>query len=304
MEAAHLAARQKTDKQDELLRALGVELQAARYEAERARRQYDLVDPENRLVSEELERRWNNALVRLREMESRIEQEDHRRSLMTHINLEGLRNLGADLDSVWKDPATDNRLKKRILRTLIEEIVADIDSEAAKVVLVVHWRGGAHTELCLHRRRRGQRSTNTPPETIDVVQNLAIICKDDWIAAFLNRNGLRTGAGNRWTRERVVSLRNHHGIPVYSEERQRSEGWMNLGDAAAYLKVAPKTLRLAAERHDVTSLHPVADGPWVFRRVDLDDSRARIRIKPTKGRGKVLAGQNSQQLTLDLSTTE
>ncbi len=303
MEAAHLAARQKADKQDELLRALGVELQAARYEAERARRQYDLVDPANRLVSEELERRWNCALVRLREIESRFEQENHRRSQMTPVELERLRNLGADLDAVWKDAATDNRLKKRILRTLIEEVVADVDTEAAKVVLVVHWRGGVHTELRLRRRRRGQSSTNTPAETINVVRDLATICRDDGIAAFLNRNGLRTGAGNRWTRARVVSLRNHHGIPVYSEERRRSEGWMNLGEAATYLKVAPKTLRVAAERHDVPSLHPVADGPWVFRRVDLDDSRARIRIKPTKGRGIALAGQNSQQLTLDLSTT-
>ena len=303
MEAAHLAARQKTDKQDELLRALGVELQAARYEAERARRQYDLVDPENRLVSEELERRWNSALVRLREMESRIEQENHRRSQMTPILLERLRNLGSDLGSVWKDPATDNRLKKRILRTLIEEVVADVDSEAAEVVLVVHWRGGVHTELRLHRRRRGQSSTDTPPDTIDVVRNLATVCRDDWIAAFLNRNGLRTGAGNRWTRERVVSLRNHHGIPVYSEERRRLEGWMNLGEAAVYLNVAPKTLRLAAERHDVPSLHPVAAGPWVFRRVDLDDSGGRVRIKPAKGGGTAPTGQNTQQLTFDLSMT-
>ena len=303
MEAAHLAARQKMDKQDELLRALGVELQAARYEAERARRQYDLVDPENRLVSEELERRWNSALARLREMESRVEQENHRRSQMTPFNLERLRNLRSDLDSVWKDPATDNRLKKRILRILIEEVVADVDSEAAEVVLVVHWRGGVHTELRLRCRRRGQSSIDTPPETIDVVRNLAIICRDDGIAAFLNRNGLRTGAGNRWTRERVVSLRNYHEIPVYSEERRQLEGWMNLGEAAAYLKVAPKTLRLAAERHDVPSIHPVADGPWVFRRVDLDDSKARVRIKPAKGGGNAPAGQNTQQLNLDLSMT-
>jgi DNA invertase Pin-like site-specific DNA recombinase len=303
MEAALLAAQQKADKQDELLRALGVELQAARYEAERARRQYDLVDPENRLVSEELERRWDCALARLREMESRIDQEHHRRSQMTPISLERLRDLGADLDSVWRDPATDNRLKKRIVRTLIEEVVADADSEAGEIVLVLHWRGDAHTELRLRRRRRGQGSSDTPLETINVVRNLATICRDDGIAAFLNRNGLRTGPGNRWTRERVVSLRNYHGIPVYSEERRKSEGLMNLGEAAAYPNVTPKTLRLAAERRDVPSLHPVADGPWVFRRADLDDSAARIRIKPAKGGGTDLAGPNLQQLTLDLSKT-
>ncbi len=303
MEAARLAAQQKMDKQDEMLRVLGVELQAARYEAERARRQYDLVDPENRLVSEELERRWNHALVRLREIEGRIEQENQRRSQMTLVKLERFQNLGADLNSVWRDPATDNRLKKRIVRTLIEEVVADVDSEAREIVLILHWRGDAHTELRLRRRRRGQSSTDTPQETIDVVRNLAKICRDDKIAAFLNRNGFRTGPGNRWTRERVVSLRNYHAIPVYSEERQQSEGWMNLGEAAQYLKVTPKTLRLAAQRGDVPSLHPVADGPWVFLRADLNDSKARIRIRSDEAGRASLAGQNLEQLTLDLSKT-
>lgn len=303
LQAAMRAAQQKADRQDELLGALTMELQAARYEADRARRQYDLVDPENRLVSEELERRWNNALANLRKTESRVEQEHHHRSQMVPVSMERLRDLSADLESVWRDPDTDNRLKKRIVRTLIEEVVVDVDSDAGEIVLVVHWRGGVHTELRLRRRRRGQSSSDTSVETIGVVRTLATICRDDWIASFLNRNGLRTGAGNRWTRERIVSLRNYHGIPVYSDERRKSEGWMNLGEAASYLSVAAKTLRLAAERRDVPSLHPVAFGPWVFRRTDLDEPKVRARIKTTKEDQTTLAGLNRRQLTLDLSKT-
>ncbi len=79
VEAAVRATQQKTEKQDDLLRALGLELQSVRYQAERAERQYDLVDPENRLVSEELERRWNAALAKVREIEMRIEEARHHR---------------------------------------------------------------------------------------------------------------------------------------------------------------------------------------------------------------------------------
>jgi hypothetical protein len=74
--------------------------------------------------------------------------------------------------------------------------------------LVVHWKGGVHTELRLPRRRRGQNSSQTSREIIDAVRMLVRICSDDLIAGVLNRNGLLTGRGNRWTRERVTSLRN------------------------------------------------------------------------------------------------
>jgi hypothetical protein len=189
------------------------------------------------------------------------------------------------------------------VRTLLEEVVAEVDSNVGEIVLVLHWKGGTHTELCVRRRRRGQSSSDTPIETINVVRILASICADSWIAAFLNRNGLCTGPGNRWTRERVVSLRNYHGIPVYSEERRTSEGWMNLGEAASHLNVAAKTLRLAAERGDVPSLHPLGDGPWVFKRMDLDLPTIRKHIKAPSQDRLMLAGQNPQQLSLDLSKT-
>jgi hypothetical protein len=101
----------------------------------------------------------------------------------------------------------------------------------------------------------------------------------------------------------VVSLRNYHGIPVYSEERRRSEGWMNLGEAASHLNVASKTLRLAAERGDVPSLHPLGDGPWVFKRADLDLPTVCERIKAPSQNRFISAGQSPGQLMLDLAKT-
>ena len=303
VEAAAQAARQKTEKDGEVLRVLSLELQAARYEAERAQRQYDLADPENRLVTGELERRWNTALERMREIEDRLEEARGKRDQIAIPSQELCGELRVDLRTVWEDSNTDIRLKKRIVRTLIEEVVAEVEDSTAEIILIIHWKGGIHTEVRLQRRRRGQSSSDTPVETIQVVRMLALICDDQHIAGFLNRNGLRTGPGNRWTQGRVVSLRNYHGIPVYSEEKQKSEGWMNLGEAAAYLNVASKTLRRAAERGDVPSQHPLADGPWLFQRADLDLCTVQREVGATQRHRVTLAGQNRYQIPLELSQT-
>jgi hypothetical protein len=69
-----------------------------------------------------------------------------------------LATLAADLETVWNAPSTDARPKKRIVRTVIHEVIADIDPEAAEIVLIVHWIGGVHSEIRLPRRRRGQRN--------------------------------------------------------------------------------------------------------------------------------------------------
>jgi hypothetical protein len=122
--------------------------------------------------------------------------------------------LADDLQTVWQAPTTDVRLKKRIVRAVIKEVVADVDAEAGEIILFLHWMGGIHTELRLPRRRRGQRDS-TSQDIVTAVRQLVLIANDELIAGILNRNKLTTGRGNRWTRERVTALRSHHKIPVY-----------------------------------------------------------------------------------------
>ena len=128
--------------------------------------------------------------------------------------------LADDLQTVWQAPTTGARLKKRIVRAVIKEVVADIDAEAGEIILFLHWMGGVHTELRLPRRRRGQRDS-TSQDIVTAVRQLVLIANDDLIAGILNRNKLTTGRGNRWTRERVTALRSHHKIPVYRPGRAR-----------------------------------------------------------------------------------
>lgn len=302
-EAAILASEEAARKQDEVLEALGRDLEAARYAAQRAQKQYDAADPENRLVADELERRWNQALQRVQEIERRIEQHVHGQGKTTTATREEYEELAAKLETVWNCPDTAIRLKKRIVRTLMHEVVVDVDAEAGELILVVHWKGGVHTELRLPRRRRGQNSKQTSKEIVHAVRTLARICSDEVIAGALNRNGLLTGRGNRWTKEGVTSLRSHHQIPCYGNDRRQTEGWMNLTEAADSIGVSARTLRLAVERGEIAADHPLDDGPWVFNRCELEKKAAVSFVERVRSGKSGPAIPNSDQRDFGFSTT-
>src|SRR5207344_865814 len=167
-----------------------------------------------------------------REIEAQIEQHRDRQSPSAAPTREEFAELAADLESLWNEQVADARLKKRVIRTLIRDVIVDVDAQAGEVILVIHWKGGVHSELRLPRRRRGQNSSQTSIELLDAVRLLARICSDRLIAGVLNRNGQLTRRGNRWTRERVTALRSHHRIPCYEDEQRDSGPWMNLTEAA------------------------------------------------------------------------
>ena len=131
---------------------------------------------------------------------------------------------------------------------------------------------------------------------------LARICSDDLIAAMLNRNGVKTGRGNRWTRERVTSLRSHQNIPCYNPEKRKAEGWMNLTEAAAFLGLSPRTVRLAVERGEIFAEHPLPDGPWIFRQPELETESARALIQRVRQGHRVPAIPGRQQGAFDFSS--
>ena len=301
IQAARDAEAQMGERRDEAREALCRDLEAAGYAADRAFRQYDAADPENRLVAGELEARWNGALERVSVVERRIAEHDAAapQAAPASISLDALAD---DLQAVWSAPTTDARLRKRIVRTVIHETLADVDETTAEIVLTIHWMGGAHTEHRLPRRRRGQRNS-TPANIIEAVRALALIAKDDVIAGILNRNGLKTGNGNRWTRERVTSMRSSHRIPVYRSATGGVEPWLNLTQAASVVGVASKTLRLAAERGEITAMHPLEDGPWLFRREDIEGPAAQNVLSRTKFGSRHPTGPDPAQKTLFPSTT-
>jgi hypothetical protein len=134
IEAALMAAAEQAHKRDEVLAALERDLEAARYSARRAQKQYDATDPENRLVADELERRWNQALQRVRELERQIEAHRQVHASTPVPAPEQLVELASDLEQVWNDPQADPRLKKRIVHSLIRDVIVDVDAQAGEVM--------------------------------------------------------------------------------------------------------------------------------------------------------------------------
>ena len=189
-----------------------------------------------------------------------------------------------------------------MVRTWIRQVVADVDREGGWILLGIHWEGGVHTEWRVPRRRRGQ-ATHTSRDTVQAVRVLSRICGDGMIAAFLNRNGLRSGRGNRWTRERITSLRSDHKIPIDCPQRREAQGWLNLTQAAACLGVSMRTLRLAVEHGEMVAEHPLSDGPWVLRRQDLQTQAAMALCKRAKQRRRTPAGPHPQQANRDCLST-
>jgi len=301
IDAAVVANEDASRQQDDVLQAWTRELEAARYAAQRAQKQYDAADPENRLVADELERRWNHALQRVHEIEGRIDQHRHNHHDVATPTREEFAGLAADLKAVWHGPHADVRVKKRLVRTVIHEVVVDVDAAAGEVILIIYWKGGVHTELRVPRRRRGQNSAQTPKDVIAAVRVLAHICSDDLLASTLNRNGLLTGRGNRWTRGRVTALRTHHEIPCHDRDRRESEGWMNLTEAAHRLGISARTLRLAVERGEIEAEHPFAEGPWVFNRHVLETEIAATFVARVKRRTQEVAIPDAHQPTLGFS---
>jgi DNA invertase Pin-like site-specific DNA recombinase len=303
IEAATMASIEQSHRADEVVAALQRDLQAARYSALRAQKQYDQIDPDNRLVADELERRWNQALMRVREVESQIEQHHRRQDQTALPSAEEFADLAADLEAVWNDEQADARLKKRILRSLVRDIIVDVDSAGAEVIVVIHWKGGLHTELRLPRRRRGQNTTHTSKEAVEAVRVLSRICADQSIASFLNRNGLLTGRGNRWTQERVTALRSHHHIACYRADQRDSQPWLNLTEAARELRLSPRTLRMAAERGEIAAEHPLADGPWVFNREAFRTQATAALIERVAMHKAGVALPSADQASLEFSST-
>jgi hypothetical protein len=203
IEAGDLAEQHDADQH----RALALELEQAHYQAAFAARRYEAVDPDNRLVAAELEARWNGALERVAELEGRRQAQARLTPASVRVERATLESLATDLRPVWEAPSSEMRVKQRIARLLIQEIIADADDHEREVVLVIHWAGGRHSEVRVPGPKPGEHRHRTGPDAEGVVRRLAGAWPDHEIAASLNRLRLRMGAGNTWTASRVLSLR-------------------------------------------------------------------------------------------------
>jgi DNA invertase Pin-like site-specific DNA recombinase len=285
VEAAVEAAEHLRRQRDEQRQALALEAEQACYEARLAARRYEAVDPDNRLVAAELEARWNGALQKARVLTEKLETLD--RSLPTSPipDRAVLVSLAQDLPKIWHAPSTDMRLKQRIVRILIQEVVADVDEAQRSIDFVIHWTGGRHSELHVKRNPTGRHGRSTSLEAIGVVRQMATTFSDEQIAVTLNRLGLRTGPGNTWTEGRVRSARDTHGISACDLSQPREH--LTLEAAAHQLGVSATTVRRLITTKQLPARQVVPCAPWEISRDALSSDVVRRTVSAIKHRVRV-----------------
>jgi hypothetical protein len=122
-------------------------LERARYQAQRAERQYQAVEPENRLVARTLEHRWDNALQEVRRLEEDYARFQRRQpATLTERELDEIRALARDLPALWQAPTTTAADRQRIIRFLVDKLLADTDGEGNRVTVKLTWAGGLTSE--------------------------------------------------------------------------------------------------------------------------------------------------------------
>jgi DNA invertase Pin-like site-specific DNA recombinase len=250
-------------------------LEQARFEAARARRQYDAVDPDNRLVAAELEQRWNKSLERHRVLEEELKAlHDDRPQAMSEPTRAALLQLGDDLPALWRHPHSSAVLKKRIVRTLLHEII--VKQGGDKIAMVLHWHGGDHTTLDFLKNKAGQHRHATPDNIVQLIRQLARVQPDQGIVSILNRLGLRTGHGNTWTEGRMRVFRNDHNIAVYEEGERNARGEFTLEETAAMLNTSKESVRRLIANKILNAEQACSGAPWIIRRTEAQKIAAKI----------------------------
>lgn len=295
--AAADAKRQFADQQ----RALALELEQSRYETSLAARRYDSVDPANRLVVAELEQKWNAALLRSQELERRLATFDERSDEWAPSS-EGLKALSRDLASVWNSPAADMKLKQRIVCILVREIVADVDEAASKIVLLVHWHGGRHTEIRVAKNKTGKHGRCTAEQAVDVVQRMAGRWPDEMIATTLNRIGLRTGTGDTWNERKVYSVRHHLNLPAYDPNFRK--GVLTLGETAEALNVSETLARTLIRNGALAATQIVPGAPYEIDARLLESKALKRSIANARRLGRVVRARAAARRNLQLPEIE
>ena len=269
MQACLAAAAQLEDGHDAALAQHQRQVEQARYNATRAERRYRAVDPDNRLVARGLETEWNTALQQLADAEAELARRQAARPrTLSPAERAAILALGDDLGQVWDAPATTDKDRKQLLRTLLDEvnITARRDEPDPHALLILRWKGGAISELTVPLRRP-QPKIRTGEDTIDLIRRLAVHYPDAVIAGILNRQHRTTARGMSFTASRVASLRTHWHIPCHQPgSTAPAEGeLLNVTAAARELNIAPSTLLRWLNDGFIAGEQVTPGAPWQIR---------------------------------------
>jgi hypothetical protein len=203
----------------------------ARFEAGRALRQYDNIEPENRLVARTLEAVLEDKLTAVRTAENQLAAQRARPPVtLTDEETAWITTAGADLRAIFDAPATTHAQRKELIRAVITEIVAtagdtaDGEGSGRACQIRIIWQGGAGTKVRMPMPASGKHGRTTSEDTPGLIRRLAPRYDDTTIAQIPGQQNRRTATGLPFRKAHVRALRAYHGIPGYRGARQFRRG--------------------------------------------------------------------------------
>ncbi|MFL5859930.1 MAG: recombinase family protein [Solirubrobacteraceae bacterium] len=274
MRACSEAVGELERQHEERLHGQRLAVERAQFEADRAQRQFDACEPENRLVGRTLERAWEQALRALdRERQRLAELEAHRPEPLTAAERQALERLARDLPRLWDADTTTPRDRKELLRTLVCEVIVTVEDDPRRADVEIVWEGGARTELRVPLNHRGPERHRTGEDTVELVRKLAEHTPDEQIAAILNKQGRLTGTGLPFNQSRVKHVRQKHGIPAAPPPDPDSD-LVTIKQAASELGVSAPTIYRCLRDGLLPGEQTTPHAPWRIRLTN--DIRARF----------------------------
>jgi hypothetical protein len=296
--AAAVQATEQLAAEFEQRRQLIVDRLAACREAEaRAAREYKSTDSTYGAVRQRLASEWEQAIATVQAEQARLAAFDRDVPVLpTPQQQEQLNHLSQDVRRIWFHPAVSMVFKKQIVRTLIEEIVVDLNEERDELELWIHWAGGHHTELREPRYRRKVRRKNE--DVKQIVDALRKVLDDTSIAAVLNREKIRTASIVTWSAQRVRDFRQRHGIAAFNKKKQEQQGWLTSAQAANSLGISAMSMTRFVQEGIIPAEQPLPGLPAVISRDDLNlaDVKKAVRHLKTSHNRPLTQGPNQLSL--------
>lgn len=218
LEASLQAAQSYETAQRETTHALRLQIQQVEYEAARAFAQYDQADPKHRLVSSQLESRWNAKFEELAQLQEQLHALQAAVTPLAEADRQMIMALGHHLRELWFSDDCSMALKKQSIRILIREIMVSLDEDTQDVTFTMHWQSGCHTTMSMKKPLSSAIKYKTPEQDIALLRNLSVRCDDGVIARVLSKLGRTTVRGKRWHQTRVAYTRKQYGIPAADKE--------------------------------------------------------------------------------------
>lgn len=298
IEAAIAAAKGVAAQSQDRVDALHRELEDATYHARLARRRHEVVDPGRRLVARELERRWEEALTRVHELETKVKMLSDEIAGAPKMDEQRLLSLARDLPRVWNSTADDSRPKQRIVRALIQEVVVDVDDKHGEAVVVIHWMGGRHTEFRVARNRsyRPKEATTSPA---NAVRALCARWSDWQIAVTLNRVRCKAADGRPWTEFRVRELRERLKLAAY-DAATTPRSTVSADEAARRLSICIGSLKKLIAQGILPATQAMPGAPWEIPTEALTTARVQEGVKKVRARRPKTLQQYREDLTIRL----